>query len=231
MDKGICIAIYGNYTGWFLILPALVGGYVADRYPACADPFSGVVLMSGQLLMFSVHWIIKVPELAKWLMYGGLAGLIFGNGFSSPIFHHRSQLYERATNGSIWPILIFGVKCGCIYGSALVRLSRAIRVFLPISGGIGWPLPSWWIKPYTLCNTENKYPIGPTEMQSRGSRPHKVIKAKDTAEGLQSKINPNRLLAVLGAVAVGLLQWSCYISTMTDWGRDIYSLYCRCRLT
>ena len=96
-SKELASQIYGTYTGLVYLTP-LIGGYVADRYLGMRRSiFWGAVLMVlGQLLMFFSALNYQSTELAKWLMYGGLAGLIFGNGFFKPnISTIVGQLYER----------------------------------------------------------------------------------------------------------------------------------------
>ena len=85
MDKEFASAIYGNYTGLVYLTP-LIGGYVADRYLGMRRSiFWGAILMVlGQLFMFFSALNYQSSELAKWLMYCGLGGLIFGNGFFKP---------------------------------------------------------------------------------------------------------------------------------------------------
>ena len=96
LDKEFASAIYGNYTGLVYLTP-LIGGYVADRYIGMRRSiFWGALLMVlGQFLMFFSALNFENVELAKWLMYGGLGSLIFGNGFFKPnISSIVGRLYE-----------------------------------------------------------------------------------------------------------------------------------------
>ncbi len=208
MDKEFASAIYGNYTGLVYLTP-LVGGYVADRYLGMRRSiFWGAVLMVlGQLLMFFSALNYQSTELAKWLMYGGLAGLIFGNGFFKPnISTIVGQLYERGDKrlDSAYTIFYMGVNVGAFMAPLLCGYL----------GDTGDPADFKWgfmaaaimmgLSLILYVTQKNKYLIGPDGNAIGIYAPHKVNKAKDTAEGLPKvKINTNRLL-VLGAVAVGL---------------------------
>jgi len=63
LDKELASLIYGNYTGLVYLTP-LIGGYVADKYWGMRrSTFWGSVLMViGQLFMFSVHLIFNMPR-------------------------------------------------------------------------------------------------------------------------------------------------------------------------
>ena len=87
---------YGSYTGLVYLTP-LIGGYVADRYWGNRRSiiFGGVVMAVGQFLMFASASTVSQSifslggtidssvdnTLSLWLMFLGLAAIIFGNGF------------------------------------------------------------------------------------------------------------------------------------------------------
>lgn len=123
LDKEFASAIYGNYTGLVYLTP-LIGGYVADRYIGMRRSiFWGALLMVlGQFLMFFSALNFENVELAKWLMYGGLGGLIFGNGFFKPnISSIVGRLYEPGDKrlDSAYTIFYMGVNVGAFFAPLL----------------------------------------------------------------------------------------------------------------
>lgn len=123
LDKGLASAIYGNYTGLVYLTP-LIGGYVADRYLGMRRSiFWGAIMMVlGQFLMFFSALNFENIELAKWLMYCGLAGLIFGNGFFKPnISSIVGRLYEPGDKrlDSAYTIFYMGVNVGAFMAPLL----------------------------------------------------------------------------------------------------------------
>lgn len=123
LDKELASAIYGNYTGLVYLTP-LIGGYVADRYLGMRRSiFWGALLMVlGQFLMFfsALNFENAVP--AKWLMYAGLGGLIFGNGFFKPnLSSIVGRLYEPGDKrlDSAYTIFYMGVNVGAFFAPLL----------------------------------------------------------------------------------------------------------------
>lgn len=116
IDKDLSSAIYGNYTGLVYLTP-LIGGYVADKYWGMRKSvFWGAILMViGQLFMFSSAVMYQNTELAKGLMYVGLGGLIFGNGFFKPnITTFVGKLYEQGDRrlDAAYTLFYMGVNIG-----------------------------------------------------------------------------------------------------------------------
>lgn len=119
LDKDFASTLYGNYTGLVYLTP-LVGGYIADRYWGMRRSiFWGALLMVlGQFLMFLSAWNFENVELAKWLMYSGLGGLILGNGFFKPnVSSIVGQLYEPGDRrlDSAYTIFYMGVNVGALF--------------------------------------------------------------------------------------------------------------------
>lgn len=119
LDKEIASAIYGNYTGLVYLTP-LIGGYVADRYIGMRKSiFWGALMMVlGQFMMFFSALYYENIELAKWLMYAGLGGLILGNGFFKPnISSIVGRLYEPGDKrlDSAYTIFYMGVNVGAFF--------------------------------------------------------------------------------------------------------------------
>ncbi len=119
LDKELASAIYGNYTGLVYLTP-LIGGYVADRYLGMRKSiFWGALMMVlGQFLMFFSALNYENIELAKWLMYAGLGGLIFGNGFFKPnISSIVGRLYAPGDKrlDSAYTVFYMGVNVGAFF--------------------------------------------------------------------------------------------------------------------
>ncbi|VBB47959.1 Amino acid/peptide transporter (Peptide:H+ symporter) [uncultured Paludibacter sp.] len=115
-DKDLSSAVYGNYTGLVYLTP-LIGGYIADRYWGMRrSVFWGAVLMViGQFFMFTSALMYQNVEIAKWLMYIGLGGLIFGNGFFKPnVSTFVGKLYEQGDRrlDAAYTLFYMGVNIG-----------------------------------------------------------------------------------------------------------------------
>lgn len=116
MDKEHAASIYGSYTGLVYLTP-LIGGYIADKYWGIRrSVFWGAVMMAiGQFLMFLSASMLDAQETSRWLMYGGLAFLILGNGcFKPTVSSLVGQLYEPGDRrlDSAYTIFYMGVNVG-----------------------------------------------------------------------------------------------------------------------
>ena len=123
MDKQLASAIYGNYTGLVYLTP-LIGGYVADRYLGMRRSilWGAVLMIIGQLFMFTSALNYQNGEFARWFMYTGLAALIFGNGFFKPnITTIVGSLYEKGDKrlDSAYTIFYMGVNVGAFIAPLL----------------------------------------------------------------------------------------------------------------
>ena len=123
MDKQLASTIYGNYTGLVYLTP-LIGGYVADHYWGMRRSifWGAVMMMLGQLFMFVSALYYQNGEFARWFMYGGLALLIFGNGFFKPnISTIVGSLYEPGDKrlDSAYTIFYMGVNVGAFIAPLL----------------------------------------------------------------------------------------------------------------
>lgn len=115
-DKALSSQIYGSYTGLVYLTP-LIGGYIADKYwgNRRSIVIGGLLMALGQLLMFFSGMYYRQVEPATWLMMGGLAFLIFGNGFFKPnISSMVGQLYPPGDKrlDSAFTIFYMGVNVG-----------------------------------------------------------------------------------------------------------------------
>ncbi|MBP1637674.1 MAG: Dipeptide/tripeptide permease [Bacteroidetes bacterium] len=119
IDKELSAVIYGNYTGLVYLTP-LIGGYVADKYWGMRRSiFWGSILMViGQMFIFASATMYQNVELAKTLMYIGLGGLIFGNGFFKPnVSTIVGQLYEQGDRrkDAAYTIFYMGINIGAFF--------------------------------------------------------------------------------------------------------------------
>ena len=115
-DKEAAASIYGSYTGLVYLTP-LIGGYIADKYWGIRrSVFWGAVMMAvGQFLMFASASMLDEQTLSRFLMYGGLAFLIFGNGcFKPTVTSLVGQLYEPGDRrlDAAYTIFYMGVNVG-----------------------------------------------------------------------------------------------------------------------
>ena len=169
MDKELASAIYGNYTGLVYLTP-LIGGYIADRYWGMRRSilWGALLMLLGQLFMFFSALYYESGEAASWLMYTGLASLIFGNGFFKPnITTMVGGLYEPGDKrlDSAYTIFYMGVNVGAFIAPLIAGylgdtgnpadfkwgfLAAAIGMFMSLILFIGW---------------KNKFLIGPNGEQ------------------------------------------------------------------
>ena len=169
MDKELASTIYGNYTGLVYLTP-LIGGYVADRYLGMRRSilWGAILMIIGQLFMFSSALYFQSGEISRWLMYSGLAALIFGNGFFKPnITTMVGSLYEKGDKrlDSAYTIFYMGVNVGAFIAPLLCGflgdtgnpadfkwgfLTAALSMLLSLILFVGW---------------KSKYLIGPAGEQ------------------------------------------------------------------
>lgn len=201
MDKELASSIYGNYTGLVYLTP-LIGGYVADRYWGMRRSilWGAILMLVGQMFMFFSALYYQNSELAHWLMYIGLASLIFGNGFFKPnITTMVGSLYEPGDKrlDSAYTIFYMGVNVGAFIAPLLAGylgdtgnpadfkwgfLAAAVGMFLSLILFIGW---------------KNKFLIGPngeqlglvaaSKMESNKSEKDKVP-AKSSSQNIKEFI-------------------------------------------
>lgn len=131
-DKDAAI-IYGGFLGLCYLTPML-GGYIADQYlgnRACII-LGGFVMGGGQILMFlSGSMYASNLEMAKLLMWGALAVMIFGNGFFKPnISSMVGMLYKKGDSrlDSAFTIFYMGINCGALLGMAICPLLGDVKV-------------------------------------------------------------------------------------------------------
>lgn len=124
--------IYGSYTGLVYLTP-LIGGYIADRYWGNRRSiiFGGLIMALGQFLMFASACTVSQSIFSKggaidagvdntlslWLMFAGLAALIFGNGFfKANISTMVGDLYDinDKRKDAAFTIFYMGINLGAL---------------------------------------------------------------------------------------------------------------------
>jgi len=205
IDKDLSSAIYGNYTGLVYLTP-LIGGYVADKYWGMRKSvFWGAILMViGQLFMFSSALMYQNTELAQGLMYVGLGCLIFGNGFFKPnITTFVGKLYEQGDRrlDAAYTLFYMGVNIGAF-------MAPIVCGFL---GDTGNPADFKWgflvaaivsiicLLLYVL--QKDKYLIGP-DGQSIGIQPAIKETAVKNVESTPIKLSKKEILMWIAIAAV-----------------------------
>jgi proton-dependent oligopeptide transporter, POT family len=213
MDKQLASTIYGNYTGLVYLTP-LIGGYVADRYWGMRRSilWGSVMMVLGQLFMFVSALNYQSGEFARWFMYGGLALLIFGNGFFKPnITTIVGQLYEPGDKrlDSAFTIFYMGINVGAFIAPLLCGfvgdtgspadfkwgfLAAALGMMCSLVLFVGW---------------KNKFLVGPN-----GEQLGVVAAGKVTAHKSEKKSEPAKsvkqnlvslVLWAIGAIALFLV--------------------------
>ena len=199
MDKQLASTIYGNYTGLVYLTP-LIGGYVADHFWGMRRSifWGAVMMMLGQVFMFISAMNYQSGEIARWLMYGGLALLIFGNGFFKPnITAIVGQLYEPGDKrlDSAFTIFYMGINVGAFIAPLLCGfvgdtgnaadfkwgfLAAALSMLCSLILFVGW---------------KNKYLISPNGDQLGVVAAGKVEAHKSEKETAPEKSNQQNLVA------------------------------------
>ena len=201
MDKQLASTIYGNYTGLVYLTP-LIGGYVADRFWGMRRSilWGAVMMVLGQLFMFISALNYQNGEFARLLMYGGLALLIFGNGFFKPnITTIVGQLYKPGDKrlDSAFTIFYMGINVGAFIAPLLCGfvgdtgnpadfkwgfLAAALGMMCSLVLFVGW---------------KNKFLIGPNGEQLGIVAAGKVDAHKSEKEAAPDKSNQQNMLSFL----------------------------------
>lgn len=115
-----------SILGWYAMLVYLtpvIGGWVADNITGQRKSIilGGVLMMLGQFALGTPHEFISGLE--KEFLYGGLALLIFGNGFFKPnISTMVGDLYSEGDHrrDGAFTIFYMGINLGSILGYMVV---------------------------------------------------------------------------------------------------------------
>lgn len=198
-DKELASVIYGNYTGLVYLTP-LIGGYVADRYWGMRKSilWGAILMVLGQLFMFVSAFYSGNPEsrvISTWMMYAGLAALIFGNGFFKPnITSIVGQLYEPGDKrlDSAFTIFYMGINVGAFIAPLLCGwvgdtgnpadfkwgfLAASLGMMCSLIFFMGW---------------KNKFLVGPTGEQIGVEAAHKTNSQKaDYVDGPKNSTSQN----------------------------------------
>jgi proton-dependent oligopeptide transporter, POT family len=220
MDKALASNIYGSYTGLVYLTP-LIGGYVADRYWGNRRSiFVGGLLMAlGQFFMFFSASFTSNIGLATSLMWGGLAFLIFGNGFFKPnISTMVGQLYEDydRRKDAAYTIFYMGINAGAFVAPLICGyLGENIDFkwgFLAAGLGMLVSLVIFYF-------TKDKYVVSPSGEQL-GVRANKH---KDEASKNASPVTPQQVLILVGAI-VAVFCIIHFLFKVDFWGSAIYGM-------
>ncbi|MHB9142172.1 MAG: peptide MFS transporter, partial [Paludibacter sp.] len=214
MDKELASTIYGNYTGLVYLTP-LIGGYVADRYLGVRKSilWGAILMIFGQLFMFSSALYYQSGDVSRWLMYSGLAALIFGNGFFKPnITTIVGSLYVPGDKrlDSAYTIFYMGVNVGAFIAPLLCGffgdtgnpadfkygfLVAAIGMFLSLILFVGW---------------KSKFLIGPNGEQLGIEAAGKMEIHKSEKEAAPEKSSKQNLVEFLALALGGVALFSVF---------------------
>ena len=226
LDKALASNIYGSYTGLVYLTP-LIGGYVADRYWGNRKSiFVGGILMAlGQFLMFFSasfsHATDKAAAIS--LMWGGLAFLIFGNGFFKPnISTMVGQLYKEndSRKDAAYTIFYMGINAGaflaplvCGYLGENVDFKWGF-----LSAGLGMI-----VSLVIFYFTKDKYVIAPDGRQL-GVGPNKAMDAPaDAKKESGGGFSPQQLTILIGGIVV-MFSLIHFVGGVDIWGSLIYGM-------
>lgn len=230
MDKELASLIYGNYTGLVYLAP-LIGGYVADRYFGMRRSilWGAILMIFGQLFMFSSALYFQSSDISRWLMYTGLAALIFGNGFFKPnITTIVGSLYEPGDKrlDSAYTIFYMGVNVGAFIAPLLCGflgdtgnpndfkwgfLAAALSMMVSLVLFVGW---------------KSKFLIGPKGEQLGIVAAGKVESNKSEKEATPAKSSTHSVVEFLawalgGIVLFGLFK---FVFDFDFFGAVIFSI-------
>lgn len=242
LDKALASNIYGSYTGLVYLTP-LIGGYMADRYWGNRKSiFVGGILMAiGQFLMFfSASFSHGTDKgLAISTMWGGLAFLIFGNGFFKPnISTMVGQLYKDGDGrkDAAYTIFYMGINAGaflapliCGYLGENVDFKWGF-----FSAGVGMLLSM-----VIFYFTKDKYVVGPDGKQL-GVGPNKLMDAApakviggDEETGMATGnekpakandgFNQKQLTILIGGI-IAMFSLLYFVFGVDVWGSLIYGM-------
>ena len=222
-DKALSSNIYGSYTGLVYLTP-LIGGYVADRYWGNRKSIfiGGIMMAIGQFFMFLSASSVANNGLAVSLMWGGLAFLIFGNGFFKPnISTMVGQLYEDTDSrkDAAYTIFYMGINAGAFL-SPLVCGYLGEKVDFKwgfLAAGIGMIIAL-----IIFYFTKDKYVISPSGEQL-GVLPNKVRDNDDGSKNEGGSFSTQQLGILFGGIAV-MFSLIYFYFGVDLWGSLIYSM-------
>jgi POT family proton-dependent oligopeptide transporter len=216
--------VYGQYTGLVYLTP-LIGGYVADRYWGNRKSIivGGALMAAGQFLMFASGSFYTNTSIAVPLMYGGLAFLIFGNGFFKPnISTMVGQLYPEGDKrvDSAFTIFYMGINLGAFIAPLLCGAV----------GDTGRPEDFRWgflmagigmlLSLVLFISLKNKYIVTPEGVQI-GEKPNQAREAK---EGKPEAPFDTKLAGIWGGVFLALVLVFKFLAGLDLIGCFIFAL-------
>lgn len=238
-DKALASNIYGSYTGLVYLTP-LIGGYVADHFWGNRRSiFIGGILMAiGQFLMFfSASVATSSPATAITLMWAGLAGLIFGNGFFKPnISTMVGQLYNESDvrKDAAYTIFYMGINAGAFFAPLICGYLGENVDFKWgfLAAGVGMI-----ISLILFYFTKDKYVVGPDGRQlgvlpnkfNQTTEPGKVetndgdILTAEAKVPAGSGFTAQQLAILIGGGIIGFCLLF-FLAKVDVWGSLIYSM-------
>jgi POT family proton-dependent oligopeptide transporter len=138
MKEGDASLIYGGFLALCYLTPML-GGFIADRFLGNRNCIllGGSLMAIGQLLLFTSASVFdsSIPT-ATSLMWGGMAVIIFGNGFFKPnISSMVGSLYPKTEKSKLdkaFTIFYMGINLGAFLGQFICPIIGDVKD----SGGV-----------------------------------------------------------------------------------------------
>jgi POT family proton-dependent oligopeptide transporter len=222
-EKSYAANIYGSYTGLVYLTP-LLGGYVADRYWGNRKSiFVGGALMAlGQFILFGSASLPQGSGVASSLLWGGLAFLIFGNGFFKPnISTMVGQLYPEGDNtkkDSAYTIFYMGINAGaflaplvCGYLGEKVDFKWGF-----FAAGVGMI-----VSLIIFYLTKNKYVVSATGEQL-GTHANK-LKDTSVSETGETGFSSTQIIILVASI-IAAISIIYFVLGVDFWGSAIYGM-------
>lgn len=244
-DGRMSSQIYGSYTGLVYLTP-LLGGYIADKYWGNRKSIivGGLIMAVGQFLMFASACFAKQAifeqggaidssidnGLSTFLLFAGLACLIFGNGFFKPnISTMVGDLYEPTDSrkDSAFTIFYMGINVGAFIAPLICGSFHNENGWLDPSSfkwgfliaGIAMVLSVVVFTAFKdkFLTTPEGLQIGlpPSESELRHQKDAEAKQKAGKADEPEVENSPIRLWGCLGAAILMLVGFSLNWSTMS----------------
>lgn len=205
--------VYGGFLGLCYLTPML-GGYISDKYLGNRNCIllGGLLMGIGQLLLFTSASIFgNSIDLAKMVLWGALAVLIFGNGFFKPnISSMVGQLYPKEQKNkldSAFTIFYLGINVGATLGQTICPLLGDHKYDgIRDNHAFRWGFLAASMAMFTACIVfyflKDKYVVTP-EGKAIGAKPDKTITHHE-GEAAHAKFTTKAVLTS-GVILIGLV--------------------------
>lgn len=199
--------LYGGFLGLSYITPML-GGFISDRYLGNRNCIilGGLLMAIGQLFLFgSASTFDGSLSTATNLMWGGLAFLIFGNGFFKPnISSMVGHLYEKGDSklDSAFTIFYMGINSGAFLGMLIcpilgdVKNADGTRVVEAFKWGFFAAGAAMLIGTFTFYLLKNKFIVNP-KGESIGLKPTFSNKQEEVSETEKANFGTGSIIITL----------------------------------